>query len=230
MTLKKITWFCFAAFVVLAMSCSNSASKTSESDSTKTAANTNESSNTASKKYDIKSGIVTYKASVMGIENTQTLYFDDYGAKEMKESITEMSIMGIKTRKVDVSLEKEGYRYEYELENMTNNENKLTKEIKKTKIYSAGSSDMAAMATTLSDEMKKKYEYKEEGTEAVAGVTGTKVSMKMGKTAITAVMYKKVMLKTVMEMIKITATKFEENVAIPADKFELPKDYTIIEK
>ena len=27
----------------------------------------------------------------------------------------------------------------------------------------------------------------------------------------------------------ITADKFEENATIPADKFELPKDYTIIE-
>ena len=51
----------------------------------------------------------------------------------------------------------------------------------------------------------------------------------MGKTKMSGTLYKKIMLKTVMEMMTITATKFEENVSIPADKFELPKDYTIVE-
>jgi len=81
----------------------------------------------------------------------------------------------------------------------------------------------------MSAEMKKQYEYKDEGTESIAGVTGNKFSMKMGKTKMTGVLYKKVMLKTEMEMITIVADKFEENASVPAEKFELPKDYTIVE-
>jgi hypothetical protein len=37
------------------------------------------------------------------------------------------------------------------------------------------------------------------------------------------------MLKTQMKIMTMTADKFEENASIPADKFELPKDYTIVE-
>jgi len=181
------------------------------------------------KKYDIKSGIVTYATKAMGMQGTQILYFDDYGKKELRETVTEIEMPGMKTRKVTADLTKDGYRYEYEIENISNKENKLKKEIRKSKVLSIATSSMSAMASAMTEEMKKQYEYKDEGTETIAGVTGTKYSMKMGKGKMTGVIYKKVMLKTVMDMVDITAEKFEENASIPEEKFELPKDYTIIE-
>jgi len=212
------------------ISCSNKTGvrSTLSKDSTKVET-INQPSLSTAKKYDIKSGIVTYVSETMGIKGSQKLYFDDYGAKELHETITELEMLGTKSRKVTVNLTRDGYQYEYELENIVNKENKVKKEIRKRKVMSMASSDMSGTASAMSEEIKKQYDYKEEGTEIIAGVVGTKYSMKMGKTKFAGVIYKKVMLKTVMEMVTITAEKFEENAAIPADKFDLPKDYTIIE-
>ena len=230
MKIKLLSTVIIASFVMFSISCSNKTGAGSSSTKDSAQVETSEQSATSSpKKYDIKSGIVSYVAEVMGMKTSQKLYFDDFGAKERQENITEIEMMGTKTRKVTVSLTKDGYKYEYDLENITNKEDKVKKEIKKSKVYSGASSDMSSMAASMTAEMKNKYEYKEEGTETVAGITGNKFSMKMGKTKFTGVLYKKVMLKTVMEIMTITAEKFEENATVPEDKFELPKDYTIIE-
>jgi hypothetical protein len=219
------------SLVLTAISCKNQTGSTSagQSDSTKTTSSESTAGSTA-KKYEIKSGIVNYTSKVMGMENSQVLYFDDYGAKEATFTVTEMKIMGQTMRKVDVTLIKDGFRYTYALENIVNNENKLDKkEIRKSKVYGTASSGMSAAVATMTDAVKKEYDYKDEGKETIAGVTGNKFSMKMGKARMSGVVYKNVMLKTEMEMITITANKFEENAAVPADKFELPKDYKIIE-
>jgi hypothetical protein len=231
MKMKILSCAIITAFVMFSISCSNKqgAKQAETKDSTGTTTSENQSETKAIKKYDIKSGIVTYKTSVMGMDNSMILYFDDFGAREMRETVTEIKMMGTVSRNVAVTLEKDGYRYSYQLENIVGKENKTSKEVKKSKVYGSGSADMGSMASTMSEEMKKQYEYKDEGNETVAGVTGTKFSMKMGKTKMSGTLYKKIMLKTVMEMMTITAVKFEENVSIPADKFELPKDYTVVE-
>ncbi len=230
MKVKLLSVVIIASFVMFSISCKNKtgAGSTASSDTTKVKTS-EQPSTTMPKKYDIKSGIVTYVTTAMGIKNSQKLYFDDYGAKELRETTTELEMLGVKSHKVTVELTKDGYRYLYDLENITNKENKLKKEIKKSKDLSMASAGMGSMASAMSEEMKKQYEYKEEGTVNIAGVTGTKYSMKMGKSKITGVMYKNIMLQTVMDMINITAEKFEENVSIPADKFDYPKDYTIVE-
>jgi hypothetical protein len=226
---KILSNLIIASFVMFAISCTGKSGNqsTETKDSVKAVSNEQTSSSTP-KKYDIKSAIVTYKTKVMGMNNSQELYFDDYGAKELSITTTEMNMMGMANKKVNATLKKDGYIYTYELENIVNKEDKLKKEIRKTKAFSMSGGDMSA-AASMSAEMKKQYEYKDEGTESIAGVTGNKFSMKMGKTKMTGVLYKKVMLKTEMEMITIVADKFEENASVPAEKFELPKDYTIVE-
>jgi hypothetical protein len=227
---KILSIVIITSFLMFVISCSNQpgGKSTETKDTTKTAKN-EPSNSSVSKKYGIKSGIVTYDVKVSGMNTIQNLYFDDYGAKEARVTVTEMNMFGSSIRKVTVSLEKDGYRYNYELENIVNKENKTKKEIRKTKVFSMGSSDMSGMASSMSKEMKKQYDYKEEGTETVAGVTGEKFSMKFGQGRMSGVIYKKIMLKTTMDMMTMTAEKFEENASVPADKFELPKDYTIVE-
>jgi hypothetical protein len=218
-----------ASFIMFAISCTGkSGNQSTETKDSVKAVSSEQASTSTPKKYDIKSAIVTYKTKVMGMTNSQELYFDDYGAKELSITTTEINMMGTVNKNVNATLKKDGYIYTYQLENIVNKEDKLKKEIRKTQALGMGS-DMASSATTMTAEMKKQYEYKDEGTEKIAGVTGSKFSMKMGKTKMTGVLYKKVMLKTEMEMITIVADKFEENASIPEDKFELPKDYTIIE-
>lgn len=229
MNIKSLFSLSLTLLVMLTISCSNKktdGSTTSQESST--VEGTEQPAAAGANKYDLKSGIVSYTTEVMGMKNPMTIYFDDYGAKELTETVMEMEILGTKTRTESYSLTMDGFKYDYTIE-ITNNENTSKKEIRKSKFYGNSSTDMNEMAKTMTNEMKKKYEYKDEGNESVAGVVGTKYSMKVGSTKYVGVTYKKVMLKTISDMISITADKIEENVSIPAEKFELPKDFTIIE-
>jgi hypothetical protein len=229
MCINLLSRLSLTLLVMFAISCSNKRTNgsTTTQESSVTEA-TELPASSGSKKYDLKSGIVSYTTEVMGMKNPMKIYFDDYGAKELTETVMEMEIMGTKSRTETYSLTMDGFKYDYTIETI-NNEDKSKKEIRKSKFSGSSSTDMNEMAKTMSDEMKKKYEYKDEGNETVAGVVGTKYSMKVGSTKYVGVTYKKVMMKTVSDMINITADKIEENVSIPAEKFGLPKDYTIIE-
>lgn len=181
-------------------------------------------------RYGVKSGIVYYEPmDFMGLKSTQVLYFDDYGKKECRETIIEGNIMGMKTKKRSVSIMDGDYSINFDLENITNNKDELKKEATKVNIKSMINNMDLSLFT---EEMKKQMDYKEEGTEQVAGIIGTKYSIKVGSgdERIHGVIYKNVPLKADMGQIKLVASKFEENVSIPADKFTVPSDYKIIEQ
>lgn len=181
-------------------------------------------------RYGIKSGIVYYEPmDFMGLKSTQVLYFDDYGKKECRETTIEGDIMGMKTKKRSVSIMDGDYSINFDLENITNNKDELKKEATKVNIKAF----MANMdLSQFTDEIKRQMDYKEEGTEQVAGITGTKYSIKFGSgdTRIYGVVYKNVPLKADMGQMKLIASKFEENASIPADKFTVPSDYKIVEQ
>ncbi len=218
------------------VSCSNSDNgKDGSTDSTKVA--TTEDGAPQGARYGIKSGIVSFEQyDMMGVKITQTTYFDDYGKKESQEIISEMDMMGMKTKQHSMSIMADGYSINYQLENIVNGKDETKKTATKVKIEGNpfGSFDFS----TFTDAIKEKYDYKEEGSETVAGVEGTKFSMTLDKTKandrITGVMYKNIMLKTSMKMsgfaINLVAKSFEENATIPAGKFEIPAGYTIEEK
>lgn len=217
------------------VSCSNSENgKDGSSDSTQVA--TTEDGAPQSGRYGIKSGIVSFEQyDMMGVKMTQTTYFDDYGAKECQEIISEMDMMGMKTKQHSMSIMADGYSINYQLENMVNGKDETKKTATKVKI--AGNPFGGFDFSTFTAEIKEKYDYKEEGSETVAGVEGIKFSMTMDKTKandrITGVMYKNIMLKTSMKMsgfaINLVAKSFEENATIPAAKFEIPAGYTVEE-
>ena len=233
--MKKHFLFVTALAGLFFVSCSNSdQGKETTTDSTKVAPT--KETGPQGGRYGIKSGIITYAPyDMMGIKVSQTTYFDDYGKKEMREIISQGEMMGIKTKSHSVNIIADGYSIDYELENSVNGKDKAQKIAKKKKLSGNpfGNIDLA----TLTDEMKKAYEYKEEGTETVAGVEGTKFSMLMDKkntdTRITGVIYKNIMLKSEMNManlkIRLAAEKLEENAVIPAEKFTVPAGYTIQE-
>lgn len=218
-------------------SCSNNdKGKTTGSDSTQvTKAETSDVPQGA--RYGIKSGIVTFEPyEMMGVKITQVTYFDDYGKKEAQETSSEMEMMGMKTKQHNMSIMADGYSITYQLENLVNGKDELKKVAKKTKISGNpfGSMDFS----TLTDELKKRYDYQELGNETVAGAEGTKFSFVMDKSKpndkIIGVVYKNVMLKSAMKMsgfeINLVANKFDQNVEIPADKFGIPAGYTVEEK
>lgn len=227
---KTILHSCIVIALLVAMSCSNKSGAPANGQKDSTNVTTNSEVKTdAKKKYGIKSAIVTYKTETMGMKNSQMLYFDDFGAKEATYTITELELMGQKSRKVNVEMIKDGFRYSFELENKINGVDKTVKEVRKEAISSSAITGSSYAYTAMTEEIKKEYEYKDEGKETVAGVEGNKFSLKMGKTRMTGVVYNNVMLKTVMDMITITAEKFEEGASIPADKFEIPADYKVVE-
>ena len=235
----KKSLFVLASFAALFLfSCSNNENSNSESaDSTKVETS-DVSSNDAlpeGTRYGVKSGIVTYEPyEMMGMKMTQTTYFDDYGKKEAQETLTEGEIMGMKTKSHTMIIMAEGYSISYEIENIMNGKDQTKKIARKTKISGPmGGMDFAS----LSEEMKKRYNYVEEGTENVAGVEGTKYSMTMDKekanTKITGVIYKNVMLKSEANIggmkISLKAASFEQDADVPASKFEVPEGYKIEE-
>ena len=233
----KTTLLTLTAFISLCfISCSNSDNENnSTNDSLKTVVldAPKEVTEDPNNKYGIKSGIVTYEPfDVMGMKTTQVTTFDDYGKKEVQDVLTEGEMMGFKTKNHSVKIIADGYMISYELENIVNGKNQAKKIAHRTKI-----TDQKSMMdfSSLTAELKTKYHYKEDGTETIAGVEGTKFSMTMedakGNTEVTGVVYKNVMLKSEVSVagMKITllASKFDENADIPASVFDVPEGYTI---
>ncbi len=218
-------------------SCSNNEQGKQNSTDSTTVAKTETSDAPQGARYGIKSGIVSFQTyDMMGVKMTQTTYFDDYGKKECQEIISEMEMMGMKTKQHTMSIMADGYSINYQLENSVNGKDETKKVATKTKI--SGNPFGSIDYSTFTDEVKKQYDFKEEGTETIAGVEGTKFSMALNKNKIneriTGVMYKNIMLKSSMKMsgleINLVASKFDQNVEIPADKFGIPAGYTVQEK
>lgn len=211
--MKKLLFILF--MVLVAASCKNASS-----DKQQTQASGEEFRVTAPEKgkgkYGIKSGIVEYKTSVMGFEAIQTLYFDNYGALEA--TVTSMEIMGMKTQNVTIT--KEGYIYTLDLENKTGT---------KTAIYSGSVINFE----DITDQVTKDWNLKKVGKESVLGKECDKWSMNnesMGMKGHYWV-WKGVALKVDADMssskMLMEATKFEDNVNVPAEKFEIPADIVI---
>jgi hypothetical protein len=183
--------------------------------------------------YGIKSGIVTYKPmNMMGMSISQTIFFDDYGNKETREVVTQGNMMGqtVQTHAFDI---REGLTtIHYELENIKNGQNVATKEAYKQQIPKELLEQQ--YFSSLSEELKNKMKYKEEGTETVAGLTGTKYSMAPDSAnpsmIATGVHYKNILLKLEMGGISIVADKVELDAKVPAEKFKVPDGYKIVDK
>ncbi|MCX6149550.1 MAG: hypothetical protein NTX22_03380 [Ignavibacteriales bacterium] len=216
----KTIYGLFIISLILFVSC-NKGNKQNEDIKSTPQAQTNIEPN---KRYQIKSGIITYEIAnnLMKGKTTQVLYFDDYGEKESRETITEFSMMGqtIKTHKI--SLAKDGYFYDLDLEKKVGTKMK--------KIMPQGSEfDISK----FSDEMMKEYNITKEGSEEIAGKTCEKISMENKKMNMkgTVFNWKGITLKSDIDMGKIKvqtiATKIEEDASVPSPRFEIPSDIKI---
>lgn len=218
--MKKVTLAVFAALTVFVFSCNNNGDKTNNNaDSTKTSTTeNNEVKAPAGSKYQIKSGIVSMNSEIMGIKNTVIMYFDDYGKKESK--ITTGEFMGIKTE--NMNLTKDGYMYTVDLLKKTGTKMKALQDNPQDLDFSA-----------LSEEIVKEMNIKKEGTETFLGKTCDKFSINYEKMRMKGsyLVWQNIAIKTDMQIsgmkMKVEATKIEENISIPADKFEIPADIKI---
>ncbi|MFA5973481.1 MAG: hypothetical protein WC780_14110 [Lentimicrobiaceae bacterium] len=187
----------------------------------------------ADQPYGEKSGIVTFKTmDMMGVKVTQTLYFDDYGKKEMRETMVEGNMSGMEMRQHTIDI-RDGYTmYHYELENKTGGQDRATKNAYKSTLTPELLEQINV--SKYSEKLKTKLSYKDEGKETVAGVEGTKYSIAPDSTnlenRITGVNYKNIPIKISIGPMEMIADKVEFGVSIPAEKFKVPEGYTIVEQ
>ncbi|NTV99036.1 MAG: hypothetical protein HGA70_07725 [Chlorobiaceae bacterium] len=190
------------------------------------------SSSSMPRPYEIKSGIVHFKPVIMmGVKVTETLYFDDYGLKEARESVTDSDIMGTKNHEEKVEIRDGNYMISYAIKSIVNGKDETSKEATRTNI-----GDMRELAAAMGksmdvNEMKKNMDYREEGPETVAGVTGRKYSVALDKSKpdirVSGVMYKNIVLKSELAGMSVEASSIEENASVPSDKFAIPAGYTV---
>jgi hypothetical protein len=208
-TMKRILLLILIAFAVMAC-------KNQTTDKNKPAATTDQQTTTEVKakgRYAIKSGIVEYKSMVMGLEASQTLFFDDFGALE--STVTSMEMMGIRT--VSVTINRDGFVYTFDPEKKTG---------KKTVAYYGSNVNFE----DLTEEIIKDFNLKKEGKDVILGKECEKWSMDNTTLGMKGFywVYKGVALKVDTDLgaakMQMDATSFQENVEIPAGKLDIPSD------
>lgn len=177
------------------------------------------SSFTAYKKYDIKSGIITYESTMqmggMDIKSKKILYFDDFGIKECEEEYT-VDATGTETLKKR-DFVKDGFRYTCSLDYGNGAKTKA-------RGYGVAAPFNQKEASTMKDN-----QYKVLPDETICAKKCGTFSMVTPSGNIKMSGWNRVTLKTVVDnesmglKSEIIATKIQENAAIPADKFEVPK-------
>lgn len=171
-------------------------------------------------KYQIKSGVVTYKSNVMNMDQTTVITFDDYGNKEVTDTYTEA--MGVKLH--DRTIVKNGYAY-----NLNMSEKRGTK----VKMLDTGSS---IDYTNLTKEMEEKMNLKKIGSENMLGKECDIFSFdyKQMSTSGMAWIWKGVALKSVVNAMGMEVTlngvSFDDNPSIDQGIFEVPDGFTMIER
>jgi hypothetical protein len=172
----------------------------------------------ATKKYDVKSGIVTYDClmsmSGMNIRTKKVLYFDDYGNQECEETY-KVDPSG-KESLSDRNFVKDGFRYSCSVEYGGG---------AKTKAMGTG---VAARFNVDEASTMKDNKFAKLGDENVCGKTCNGFSMETGSGKISMHGWSGIALKTVLDNAaagmksESKAVKFEENAAVPADVFSVP--------
>ncbi|MBN2612369.1 MAG: hypothetical protein JXB00_12490 [Bacteroidales bacterium] len=163
------------------------------------------------KQYALKSGIIEYKHS--GAETgTETVYFDDYGYKVATYRNTVRD--GEKQKGWGITLGENQYLFDPE-------ESSEGWKMKNPLIsYFKDCEDI----DTCNENMLAKLGYKKEGTRTFLNKTCDVWKGKNGEMLV----YKGIMLRNQMSVMGYKtlqeAVSFKEGVAIPAEKFEIPKD------
>lgn len=165
-------------------------------------------------KYTLKSAIVEYKTTTMGIESVQKLYFDNYGEKEAYETL--MKIMGFSNHTISIT----GDEFVYNIDL-----------VKRTGTKS-GTSDYPSNLNfeKLSKEIQEDITIKVEGKETFLDRECIKYSMTSTKLNMNGFywVWKGIALKSDINFsaakMMLEAVKVDENAAIPNEKFEIPGD------
>ena len=174
------------------------------------------------KRYTMKSAIVEY--TMTGNQTgTETLYFEDYGKKEGRHTQSTTSFMGFKQSTESINIIDGEWAYNYDPK--TNIATRMN--------WKEMSEQLAKNAASLRDygqEMLESLGGTKAGTKEIAGKTCE--VWDLPKIASQSCIYKgSLPLESRVSIagmeIVTTATRIDENVAIPKDKLTLPKDAKI---
>jgi hypothetical protein len=177
-------------------------------------------------RFTIKSGMVEYKLTG-NTKGTKTFYFDDYGDKtrEHEKSVTETKIMGHTDRsETDKIVIINDGKY-WSMDNLSGENYRGS-----VPYYKANKEIVEQMSEAeqkkLADDILHSFGGERQGIENVLGKPCEKITV-MGAFSW---IYKGVVLKSESKVMGIvaneTATKFDENISIPANKFIPPSGLT----
>lgn len=209
--------YCLIAFLIVLYSCSGNPVGNDDNSGNEKNITTGEKSDPKkpfNARYNIKSGIITYNATIMLMDQQIIMYFDDWGRKERRE--INISIMGKKLNNVTLSDTTFVYTY-----NPEKNEG--------TRMPLDTENPDNINFTNLNDDKIRKFNIVKEGKETILDRNCIVYSMDYKKAGISGkyTIWNGINLKTEASAqgmsVKIEAIKIEENVSIPVEKFIPPK-------
>ncbi|HQV76940.1 MAG TPA: hypothetical protein PLJ42_01070 [Chitinophagales bacterium] len=215
----------FVAFVIATFTACKNNATTTNGEQANTASNTSGAgvsdilSSTPSLLYESETvmpqGMGTTKAKV---------YIDDNGKKFRMEAVTSISFGGKSMNTISNSLKLDEYVYTWS--NMGKNGNKI-------KVNPSEIDPNTTDFASLTEDMKKKFSLKEEGSETINGKNCTIYSFSAEKMQGKIWQWKGVPMKSEMNImgqtVTTTVTKVEENPTFPAGTFDVPSGITFIE-
>jgi hypothetical protein len=213
--MKTIHYFIALAAVSLIISCKSKTGVKPESDTTAVSqvSETEITEPVGIKKYGIKSGIIAFEINMMGNKEKMVLYFDDFGAKEAEEEYEDENVKKI---------------------NLCDGKNMYTIIPADKAAFTSGSCYRGVAYRFAWDEISEEDQNakaKKTPKMIVAGKDCESFSYDMGTTSTVYAGWNSICLyqKTKSQYGDVIkqAIRIEENVAIPAAKFQVPADYEI---
>jgi hypothetical protein len=162
------------------------------------------------KKYGVKSGIVEYETSAMGVTMKMIFYFDDFGAKECTEDFFDGKLAEIK-----FTDGKDQYTCR------ANDKDKV--------VWNIGAS-RGVMAKVVTEGMDRQRGVTILPNRSVCGKDCVAYTVESGKSTVTMVGFQGVLMhmeSTGKMAVSQKAVKAEFDVPVPAEKFAPPAGYTV---
>lgn len=176
------------------------------------------------KKYPFAKGIIYQHTSAMGIESDPVVYFDNWGDWTSTESVTEMSMFGMKVRTATREIVKGDDIWSIDLEKKT------ATHIKK----SVAINQLGVDVDKITADVMKNMKIEKLGEEEYLGyrcikyrITDTEHSIKM-----TALMFGNLAMQTEGEAMGVPTSTYITKIVLstpPSEKFEIPSDITVKE-
>ena len=168
----------------------------------------------------IKSGIIYMEstAPIHGSDVERVIYFDDYGNKKRTETTTIINVKDQRVTTTNITIDADGYSYKYDPEKQFGNKSKISKSFNPTQID----------FTRLDKMTMEDFGIKSEGRETVAGKECVVYTINYpamnfrGRYAVWNNLPLREESGTADFNYEYIATKLEENVGIPPEKFIVP--------